>query len=425
MKMEIDDRDLLRQYAERHSQEAFAALVSRHVNLVYSLALRLVRSPQLAEDVSQSVFTDLARQAQRLASDTILTAWLYQVTRRTAIDVIRHESRRQLREQVASELTAMNATAADWTHVEPLLDEAMHALDETDRVAVLLRYFENKSLREVGETLGTSDDAAQKRVSRAIERLREFFAKHGVAIGAGGLVVVISANAVQAAPAGLAAAISSAAALAGTTIAATTTATITKAIAMTTLQKTLIIATIAVTASAGVYEARQASSLRDQVQTFQDQIQALQRRQAPLNEQIRQLQQERDNAKNQLAAVQGENEQWKSGQKSAVLSGSRGEAGMLQQQSASSASGTNPSSTGLTQMMSDPKMKEYIHQVQLGMIKQRYGPLFKELNLTPEDAEKFTQLIGDEWLKGSDLASSLTQENAESGRHASGHGGGP
>lgn len=412
MKMEIDDRDLLRQYAERHSQEAFAALVSRHVNLVYSLALRLVRSPQLAEDVSQSVFTDLARQAQRLASDTILTAWLYQVTRRTAIDVIRHESRRQLREQVASELTAMNATAADWTHVEPLLDEAMHALDETDRVAVLLRYFENKSLREVGETLGTSDDAAQKRVSRAIERLREFFAKHGVAIGAG-LVVVISANAVQAAPAGLAAAISSAAALAGTTIAATTTATITKAIAMTTLQKTLIIATIAVTASAGVYEARQASSLRDQVQTFQDQIQALQRRQAPLNEQIRQLQQERDNAKNQLAAVQGENEQWKSGQKSAVLSGSRGEAGMLQQQSASSASGTNPSSTGLTQMMSDPKMKEYIHQVQLGMIKQRYGPLFKELNLTPEDAEKFTQLIGDEWLKGSDLASSLTQENAD------------
>src|SRR5580700_6842903 len=118
MKMETDDRNLLRQYAEKHSQEAFAALVSRHVNLVYSVALRLVRSPQLAEEVSQSVFTDLARQAPRLAADTILTAWLYQVARRTAIDVIRHESRRQLREQVAYELTAMNATAAHWTHVE-------------------------------------------------------------------------------------------------------------------------------------------------------------------------------------------------------------------------------------------------------------------------------------------------------------------
>ena len=108
----------------------------------------------------------------------------------------------------------MNATAADWTHIEPLLDEAMHALDDTDRAAVLLRYFENKSLREVGQTLGTSDDAAQKRVSRAVERLREFFAKRGVTVGASGLVVVISANAVQAAPVGLAVTISAAAALA-------------------------------------------------------------------------------------------------------------------------------------------------------------------------------------------------------------------
>src|SRR2546428_2967190 len=106
-------------------------------------------------------------------------------------------------------MNAMNATGSDWTHVEPLLDEAMHALDETDRAGGLLRYFENKSLREVGAALGTSDDAAQKRVSRAVERLREFFAKRGVTVGASGLAVVISANAVQAAPIGLAVTISS------------------------------------------------------------------------------------------------------------------------------------------------------------------------------------------------------------------------
>jgi len=407
--MDTDDRNLLRQYAEKHSQEAFAALVSRHVNLVYSVALRLVRSPQLAEEVSQSVFTDLARQAPRLAADTILTAWLYQVARRTAIDVIRHESRRQLREQVAYELTAMNATAADWTHVEPLLDEAMHALDDTDRAAVLLRYFENKSLREVGETLGTSDDAAQKRVSRAVERLREFFAKRGVAIGAGGLVVVISANAVQAAPVGLAAAISSSAVLAGTTIATTTTATITKAIAMTTLQKTLIVATLTVTVGTGIYEAHQASTLRDQEQTLQEQIQALQQQQAPLTEQLQQLQHERDDVTKQLAAVQEENEQWKSGQKVAGLPQSPGEAGGLSQQSVSSGGPAGASSTGLANMMNDPKMKDYIHQVQLKMIKERYAPLFTELNLTSDDMEKFTQLVGDEWLKGSDMASLLSQ----------------
>src|SRR5882724_5652016 len=230
--MSDTDLQLLARYTHDRAEDAFAEIVRRHLDLVYSAALRLVRSPQLAEEVAQATFTDLARNAQRLAPNTILTAWLYQVSHRTAIDMVRREARRQLREQIAAEMNAMNATASDWTHIEPLLDEAMHALDETDRAAVLLRYFENKSLREVGATLGTSDDAAQKRVSRAVERLREFFAKRGITVGASGLVVVITANAVQAAPAGLATAISSAAAIAGTTAAVTTTtttATITKA----------------------------------------------------------------------------------------------------------------------------------------------------------------------------------------------------
>src|SRR5437879_5729922 len=175
--MMTSDLELVHEYARQGSEEAFAALVNQHLDLVYSAALRQVRSPQLAEEVAQSVFTDLSRNGHKLSPDTILTAWLYQVTRRTAVDVVRRESRRQLREQIASEMNAMNATAAVWTHIEPLLDEAMHALDEADRSAVLLRYFENKSLREVGRTFGTSEGAAQQRVSRAVERMREFFAK--------------------------------------------------------------------------------------------------------------------------------------------------------------------------------------------------------------------------------------------------------
>ena len=288
--------ELLARYTRQHAEDDFAELVRRHLGLVYSAALRQVRSPQLAEEVAQSVFIDLARNATRLKPDSILTAWLYQVTRRTAIDVVRREASRQLREQIATDMNAMNATAADWTHIEPLLDEAMHALDDTDRTAVLLRYFENKSLREVGATLGTSENAAQKRLGRALERLRKFFAKRGLTVAASGLVLAISANAVQAAPVGLSATISAAVALAGTTIVITATATATKAIAMTTLQKTLITATIVAAVSTGVYEAHRASQLHEQNQAFQQ-------RQAPLVEQLGLLQRQRDDATNRLASL--------------------------------------------------------------------------------------------------------------------------
>jgi type II secretory pathway pseudopilin PulG len=132
----------------------------------------------------------------------------------------------------------------DWEHIRPALDEALDSLDDDDREALLLRYFKNRDFRAVGLALGVSDDAAQKRVSRAVERLRELFAKRGVTVGASGLTVVISANAVQAAPVGLALTISTAAAVTGTTLATTATATATKAITMITLQKTLITAAV-------------------------------------------------------------------------------------------------------------------------------------------------------------------------------------
>jgi hypothetical protein len=190
-------------------------------------------------------------------------------------------------------------TPPDWEQLRPVLDDAMSELDDTDRDAVLLRYFKNHDLRTVGATLGISDDAAQKRVSRAVERLREFFAKRGVTVGASGLSIVISANAVQAAPVGLALTISTAAALTGTTLATTATVTATKAIAMTTLQKTIVTATIAVLAGASIYEARQAAQLREQVQILEE-------RQTPLVLRNEQLSQGLTDASNQLASFQVE-----------------------------------------------------------------------------------------------------------------------
>jgi RNA polymerase sigma factor (sigma-70 family) len=300
------DLDLLGRFVREKSQDAFTALVQRHVNLVYSAALRQVRSPQLAEEITQSVFADLACDAGKFSGAGFQPAnsvipWLYAITRRTAIDTIRKESRRQLREQIAVEMNDMNATAQSgtgvspvWTDIEQHLDDAMAALDETDRSAILLRYFENKTLREVGEALGTNDDAAQKRVSRAVERLREFFSKRNVTIGASGLAVLISANAVQSAPIGLAVTISAAVVLAGTAVSTSTVITTTKAIAMTTLQKTAITAVLAAAVGTGIFEAHQAAQLHNQVQTFQHQ-------QAPLGEQIQELQAQHKKDTNTIA----------------------------------------------------------------------------------------------------------------------------
>lgn len=259
--MSDTDLELLARYVEGDSQEAFAELVRRHLDLVYCAALRQVRSPQLAEEIAQSAFLDLARHAARLAPGTVVSAWLYEVTRRTAVDVIRRESRRQQREQIATEMNALENAPADWRHIAPLLDEAMHALDSGDRAAVLLRYFEGRSFREVGEALGTSDDTAQKRVSRALDRLREHFSRHGVTIGPGALATVLSANAVQSAPAGLAVLITTTAgsAILGGSVAATT-----KALAMTMTQKTLIAAGLAAAVALGVFQARHNAALNSE-----------------------------------------------------------------------------------------------------------------------------------------------------------------
>ena len=140
-----------------------------------------------------------------------------------------------------------NATDDEiWERLSPMLDDALKQLEEQDRLAVFLRFFQKKPMREVGETLGVSEAAAKMRVSRAVERLREFFSKRGVAVGASGLAAVLSANAVQAAPIGLSTAISTGAALAGTAVSTSTAIAATRTIAMTTLQKTIAGATLVV-----------------------------------------------------------------------------------------------------------------------------------------------------------------------------------
>jgi RNA polymerase sigma factor (sigma-70 family) len=270
----LTDAELLREYSERHVEAAFGELVRRHVDLVYSAALRMVRDAPLAEDVTQAVFLALSRSAGQLTERRILSGWLHRTTQNLAANTVRSEVRRRAREQEAvamNELFAAGPHAA-WEEIAPHLDAALGQLSEPERDVLLLRYFERKSAREMAQTLGTSEVAAQKRVSRAVERLRELLAERGVTAGAAGLVVLISGNAVQAAPVGLALSITTSAALTGNALSALTTSTAAKTLAMTTLQKTLIATALAAAVGLGTYEARQASLLRAQVQTLQRQL---------------------------------------------------------------------------------------------------------------------------------------------------------
>ena len=307
--------------------------------MVYSAALRMVYDGYLAEDVTQGVFVALARNAQQLTNHPVLAGWLHRTAQNLAANTVRSDVRRRDREQKAAAMNELISAEPDavWEQIAPHLDAALGDLSELDRDALLLRYFQSKSAREMAQILDTTEEAAQKRVSRAVERLRESLSKRGVVAGTGGLAVVISANAVQAAPAGLAVAISTAAAVTGiTTVATTITATITKAIAMTTLQKLLVTATIVTAVGAGMYEARQASIQQNQVRTLQEQ-------QASLTVHIQQLQRELDRASNRLAVAADENAALKTD--SAELVKLREE---LAQRKADSAASTNGGATQLT-----------------------------------------------------------------------------
>jgi RNA polymerase sigma factor (sigma-70 family) len=394
--MMTEDAELLSRYATERSEAAFAELTRRHVDLVYSAALRLASgNVHTAQDVTQQVFTELARQAKRLARHPALVGWLYTTTRLMALRVNRTEQRRTAREQEANtmnELLHDDTPAADWSRLSPVIEDALHELSEQDRHAILLRFFQNKSLNEVGAGLNLTENAARMRVERALDKLRGQLARRGITTTASALAAVVSANAVQSAPAGFAATISTAA-IAGSTIHVSTLIAATKTITMTTLQKSIVATALALAAGTGIYAVHQSSQLHGQ-------IQALQQERAPLAAQIQLLEQEHNQAANQLAALKEENARLKSGQNAAELLKLRGQVGVLRQQAATNQAKTEPPASGIAKLMSDPAMREYIRQAQMEKIRSLYADLFKELKLTPEQSDKFLQLLTDVASKG-------------------------
>lgn len=289
----LSDAELLAEWIARRSQSAFALLVRRHISLVHSAARRQVDDPHLAEEVTQTVFLLLASKAESLGRHVVLAGWLCRVAHLVARDKQKSERRRQQREQLAARMQTDSDPAAGpvWQQLAPHLDEAVAQLGEADRAAIVLRFYEQRPLEEIGSTLGVGADAAQKRVTRALEKLRAIFAGKGVSLTAPGVASAIAANAVQIAPAGLAAQVSASAIVAGTSVTAATL------LSMSALHKTIIGVTLAAALGTATHQTLQASASRAEARTIREQN-------SMRGGQIQRLASEHDEAANKLATLE-------------------------------------------------------------------------------------------------------------------------
>jgi RNA polymerase sigma factor (sigma-70 family) len=271
-----ETKRLLAAYVENGSEAAFRELVSRYADLVYSVAVRLVAGDShLAQDVAQNVFIDLARLAGTLSKEVMLGGWLHRHTCFVASKTLRAEGRRRLRERQAAEMNALqNPSGTNMAEIGPVIDEAIDQLGEEDRAAIVLRFFEQRNFRSVGEVLGSTEDTAQKRVSRALEKLHSLLKRRDIAFSSAALGTVLAAEAVTAAPAGLAANMATVALAGGST--AATTLGLAKVITMTKIKLGLISAIVVVGVATPLWIQRQSEfKLHEENQSLRLQLERL------------------------------------------------------------------------------------------------------------------------------------------------------
>lgn len=394
-----ETKQLLAQYAETGSEPAFRELTSRYVDLVHSAALRLVNGDMhLAQDVTQTVFADLSRLARSLSSDVMLGGWLHRHTCFVASKTMRAERRRVARERQAVEMNAIeDHSAANLALVAPVLDEAINQLNAEDRTAILLRFFEQQDFQSVGVALGSNEEAARKRVDRALGKLESHLKHRGVTLSAVALGSTLAASAVSAAPVGLAVSISTVA-IAGTAGSGVTTITILKIMSMTKLKVGIITAVVA----AGV-------SIPCVMQhNTQTKLNAA-------NEALRQQAEQREllSAENarlaKLSAQATTTPTVSTNSPSLELLRLRGEVARLRQEVTSERQRTNGPSA-LSGIKADPAMWKVIRDQQKAGMASIYGDFAKKLKLPNEDKEKFTDLLADNVMENIDHITAVLEK---------------
>ena len=303
----MDDHELLRAFARNRSEKAFRQLVERHLRLVYAAAHRIVRDPHLAEEVAQNVFTLLAQKAGEIVPPQVVAGWLYNSTRHLAMHCVRGEQRRREREQAAVAMQALTDSDGDARFVAEHLEEALAELDPADRDALVLRYLEDRSLRDVGQELGVGEDAARMRVNRAMERIRAVFQRRGATVTAVGFAAAVTSVS-AAPPAGLAVSVTSA------VLAATASTAVTQGVLMHwfSTQTAVVATTAAVLTGTGTYltQSRETARLRQSIaglvqlqETAQTDLEAAQAKIASLTETIRLMGETQD----EMNALRAEN----------------------------------------------------------------------------------------------------------------------
>lgn len=264
---EQTDSQLLEAYAHQQSEAAFAELVCRYIDLVHSAAVRMVCDEHLAKDVTQAAFAALAKNAAGLTGRAVLSGWLHCTARNIAAQTVRTEVRRRNREQEAVAMNELHSNTPDasWKEIAPHLDAALSELSESDRDAVLLRYFEHRSAREIADRFSITEEAAQKRVNRAVAKLRELLLQRGLSVGSAGLAAVVSINAVHTAPAGIGLSVTKAAITAGKMLFMDNVAVA----IMSTSQKIILVTAVVSATGLAIFQTHRLSETREQLRSVE------------------------------------------------------------------------------------------------------------------------------------------------------------